>query len=86
MLVGQTTFGKGSVQTLYDLPDELLLRLTTANWFTPNERTIQGNGITPDLIIDLPPLDDAAAPEEWVDMQLAAAVEALLEMIDNANE
>lgn len=86
LLVGQTTFGKGSVQTLYDLPDESLLRITTANWFTPADRTIQGNGVTPDLLVELPLLEEGDDPADWEDTQLAAGIEALLEMIDNENE
>lgn len=86
LVVGQTTFGKGSVQSLYDLPDLSLLRLTTANWFTPDDRSIQGNGVTPDLIVELPPLPEDSDPAEFIDTQLEAALDALLEMIDNGNE
>jgi carboxyl-terminal processing protease len=41
ILVGETTFGKGSVQTLYQLPGNNMLKLTTARWYTPSGRTIQ---------------------------------------------
>jgi carboxyl-terminal processing protease len=41
VLIGQTTFGKGSVQTLYQLPGRNILKLTTARWYTPSGRTIQ---------------------------------------------
>ncbi len=41
VLIGETTFGKGSVQTLYQLPGNNMLRLTTARWYTPSGRSIQ---------------------------------------------
>ncbi|MCP5094214.1 MAG: S41 family peptidase [Chloroflexi bacterium] len=48
-LIGDTTFGKGSVQLLHELSDGSELRVTIARWFTPNDNTINGIGITPDL-------------------------------------
>jgi carboxyl-terminal processing protease len=53
-LIGTTTFGKGSVQLQYDLSDGSQLRVTYANWFTPNDRSIQGEGITPDIVVQNP--------------------------------
>ncbi len=50
LLVGTTSFGKGSVQTLYNLPGDNILKLTTARWYTPSGRSIQkpyGIGSTP---------------------------------------
>ncbi len=41
LLVGETTFGKGSVQTLYQLPGNYVLKMTTARWYTPSGRSIQ---------------------------------------------
>ncbi|HUG41967.1 MAG TPA: S41 family peptidase [Longimicrobiales bacterium] len=41
LLIGETSFGKGSVQTLYELPGRTVLKLTTARWFTPSGRSIQ---------------------------------------------
>ncbi len=51
-LIGQTSFGKGSVQHVYDLPDGSQLHVTVALWFTPNETPIQGTGLHPDIVID----------------------------------
>ncbi len=51
-LVGETTYGKGVVQNLYDLSGDTILKVTTAEWFTPNGRTISGSGITPDIVIE----------------------------------
>jgi carboxyl-terminal processing protease len=51
---GTQTFGKGSVQTILPLDDDSALRLTTARYYTPNGRSIQAVGITPDVIVELP--------------------------------
>jgi carboxyl-terminal processing protease len=49
VLVGTRSFGKGSVQTVIPLPDSGAIRLTTARYFTPSGRSIQGFGIVPDV-------------------------------------
>lgn len=51
VVMGTTTFGKGSVQTLVSLPDGSGLKLTVARYFTPNDRSIQAKGIVPDIIV-----------------------------------
>jgi carboxyl-terminal processing protease len=53
ILLGTQTFGKGSVQTIFSLKDGAGLRLTTARYFTPNGRSIQAKGITPDITVKL---------------------------------
>ena len=50
-LVGAKTFGKGSVQTIIDLPDGAGLRLTTLRYYTPSGRAIQEQGVIPDVLI-----------------------------------
>src|SRR5271168_80508 len=52
--VGTQTFGKGSVQTILPLDDHSALRLTTARYYTPNGRSIQAVGITPDVTSEPP--------------------------------
>jgi carboxyl-terminal processing protease len=49
VLVGTRSFGKGSVQTVIPLPDNGAIRLTTARYYTPSGRSIQGRGIVPDV-------------------------------------
>jgi len=53
VILGTVTFGKGSVQTVIPLSDGSGLRLTTAKYYTPKGKSIQGTGITPDIIIKL---------------------------------
>jgi carboxyl-terminal processing protease len=63
-VVGTTSFGKGSVQTIIPLSDGAGLRLTTAKYFTPKGRSIQGKGITPDVVVEIPKeVKEAAAKE-----------------------
>ena len=52
LILGTTTFGKGSVQTLVSLPDGSGLKLTVARYYTPKDRSIQAKGITPDLFVE----------------------------------
>jgi carboxyl-terminal processing protease len=49
VLVGETTFGKGSVQNVMQLPDGSAVRFTTAKYYTPYKQVIQGNGVTPNI-------------------------------------
>ncbi|HEY8901746.1 MAG TPA: S41 family peptidase [Chthoniobacterales bacterium] len=49
ILVGETTFGKGSVQSVVSLPDGSAMRFTTAKYFTPSRRPIHEHGVTPDI-------------------------------------
>jgi carboxyl-terminal processing protease len=52
LIVGQRTFGKGSVQNIIDLPDQSALKLTVARYYTPSGRSIQAQGIEPDVRIE----------------------------------
>ncbi|MFN7085099.1 MAG: S41 family peptidase [Burkholderiales bacterium] len=52
VVMGQQTFGKGSVQTILPLGNNTAIKLTTARYFTPNGRSIQAKGITPDIVLD----------------------------------
>ncbi len=53
-VLGTQSFGKGSVQTIIPLDGHGALRLTTARYYTPSGRSIQGKGITPDRIVEMP--------------------------------
>jgi carboxyl-terminal processing protease len=52
VVMGTQTFGKGSVQTILPLGNGTAIKLTTARYFTPNGRSIQAKGITPDIIVE----------------------------------
>ena len=79
VVVGEVTYGKGVVQTLYSFPEGDGVQLTTAVYYTPSGRSIHGQGVTPDIEVSL--AADASvvyhAPDAQTDAQLQAALEAL---------
>ncbi|MCP5149351.1 MAG: S41 family peptidase [Ectothiorhodospiraceae bacterium] len=62
VIMGEKTFGKGSVQTILPMDDGSALKLTTARYFTPSGRSIQAKGIEPDITVD--PLRIASVERE----------------------
>src|SRR5438045_7172527 len=60
ILVGETTFGKGSVQNVLQLPDGSALRFTTAKYYTPGKQVIHGNGVTPTIPVPMTAEQDHA--------------------------
>ena len=79
ILVGQKSYGKGSVQEPFPLSDESELKITVAKWYTPLDHGIDGIGITPDFSVDLKKEDY----EKKYDRQLEKAKEVLGEFIKN---
>jgi len=73
LIVGQQTYGKGSVQSGYALGDNTMLRLTTAKWLTPSGDWISKKGITPDVIVEMTEKDIKSKR----DPQLEKALEIL---------
>ena len=63
VLLGETTFGKGSVQNIVQIEDGAAARITTAHYYTPSGRCIHEKGIEPDISVPVP-------PEEWQRVQL----------------
>jgi carboxyl-terminal processing protease len=61
IIMGTQTFGKGSVQTILPLGNSTAIKLTTARYFTPNGRSIQAKGITPDIMVEEATIADADA-------------------------
>ncbi len=51
-IIGETTYGKGVVQQLFNLSGGTVLKVTTAEWYTPKERSINKTGITPDIEVE----------------------------------
>jgi carboxyl-terminal processing protease len=72
-LIGEKTFGKGSVQTLETFRDDSSLKITVAKWFTPNGTSIADEGLKPDIEIELTEEDIDADR----DSQLNKAIETL---------
>ncbi len=64
VLVGETTFGKGSVQSILALPDGSALRLTTAKYYTPSHKVIHEHGITPDIVVPVSEEDERKLLEQ----------------------
>lgn len=75
ILIGETTFGKGSVQQVYTLSNGGELRVTIARWYTPNNVSISEAGITPDIEVEAP-ADIIFGSDN--DTQLQRAIEYLL--------
>jgi carboxyl-terminal processing protease len=84
IIMGERTFGKGSVQTILPMNNGAALKLTTARYFTPNGRSIQAEGIVPD--IELEPIKVAAAEPSPVERVKEADLSRHLENpIDGKN-
>jgi carboxyl-terminal processing protease len=76
-LVGATTFGKGSVQTIIDLPGGAGLRLTTLRYYTPSGQAIQARGVTPEVLVGGQPGDYGIVREQNLEGHLPAVEGAL---------
>jgi carboxyl-terminal processing protease len=59
IIIGEQTFGKGSVQSILPLPDGSALRLTTAKYYTPSHKVIHEHGITPDIEVKMSEADES---------------------------
>ena len=70
ILIGEKTFGKGSVQSVQPLEDGSAIRLTTAKYYTPSGRMIHEIGIEPDVVIPM-------SPEQWQKVQIKRSREEL---------
>ena len=60
VILGEKTFGKGSVQTIFPLDDGSALKLTVAKYYTPSHKVIHEHGITPDILVPLTDAEEAA--------------------------
>jgi carboxyl-terminal processing protease len=72
LLIGERTFGKGSVQRVHEFDDGASARITFAVWLTPSKHLIQGQGLTPDIQVS-----GAAAAGAAGDPQLERAIREL---------
>lgn len=71
IVMGTQTFGKGSVQSIVPLNNNTAIKLTTARYYTPNGRSIQAKGITPDIVVEDPsvPSDERGITLREADLQ-----------------
>jgi carboxyl-terminal processing protease len=76
-LVGQTTYGKGSVQNVHDLADGSQVRITVAVWLTPDGSLIHRRGITPDVEVDLTAQDVEAGRDPQLERAVQEATKLL---------
>ena len=75
--IGDTTFGKGSVNNLWPLSDGSAVNFTIGRWYTPDGKLIEGEGIVPDIVQE-------ASEDESEDVQLDLAIEELTKLIDRS--
>ncbi|MDD5769342.1 MAG: S41 family peptidase [Candidatus Gracilibacteria bacterium] len=90
ILVGEKSYGKGSVQQPFDLPDGSMLKLTIAKWYTPKDYSIDHNGIIPDIKVEFKKEDYTPIPGKEKDFkpydrQLEEAVKILKKFIKFGN-
>lgn len=76
-IIGKTTYGKGVIQTIYNLTDGSGIKLTTNEYYTPNHNEINKKGITPDEEVDLPEGENLYSITQEKDTQLQKAIEIL---------
>ncbi|MGC8776191.1 MAG: S41 family peptidase [Minisyncoccia bacterium] len=77
-LVGEETFGKGTVQRLIELSDGSSLKITIANWVLPNGHILEGNGLKPDIEVKI---DENNEKDNQKDIQLEKALEVIKQEI-----
>jgi len=88
IILGTQTFGKGSVQTVIPLEDGSALKLTTAKYYTPNGRSIQAEGIVPDIVVKpTVPTDEKEPTENQIrEKDLKGHIKSPGEIEDNPKE
>ena len=74
VLMGTRSFGKGSVQTIVELSDHSAMRLTTARYYTPSGRSIQGHGIDPDIVVEAAKIEKVATGDTRHEADLRGAL------------
>jgi carboxyl-terminal processing protease len=70
-LVGEKTYGKGSVQNTHRLEDGSSLRVTIAKWYLPKGQNLDGNGIEPDIVVTVTQEDVSAGTDPQLDRAIA---------------
>lgn len=81
-IIGTKTYGKGVVQTLKSLGDGTYIKLTTSEYFSPNGNKIDGVGVEPDIVVELPEeIENYYNPSYEDDLQLQRAIEEMKKMM-----
>lgn len=75
VLVGAKTFGKGSVQTIVPLKNDAAIKLTTARYYTPSGRSIQAEGINPDIVLERVKVEKRDGPRAITEADLAGRLD-----------
>src|SRR5665213_616427 len=86
VLLGTPSFGKGSVQTIIQLPGHGAIRLTTARYYTPSGRSIQARGIDPDIVIEPAKIEKLTEPEFRHEADLKGALKNTTPVAANDNK
>jgi len=86
VVLGEQTFGKGSVQSILPLSDGSALRLTTAKYYTPSHKVIHGKGITPDVIVPMSADEERHLAMKRAGAPLEALDEKERELVRNAKD
>lgn len=81
-IVGETTYGKGVVQQIIGLGDGTCVKLTIAEYFTPNGRSINGNGVIPDVVVEY----EYDENNPYSDSQLEKAMEIIVSEMEEKTE
>lgn len=83
VIIGERSYGKGTVQDVIGMPDGSLLTLTIARYFSPNDRLIDGKGVDPDVQVALPTL---TAGSDLPEIAVQAALRGLASRDDHGNK
>mgnify|MGYP006253687361 FL=1 len=86
-IYGEKSFGKASVQSIQEMIDGSALKLTTARYYTPNDRNIHGNGIEPDVKIEFKEIDkpNSLLPDPYnKDNQIIAVIKDIKSKVSKA--
>jgi len=86
IVVGEQTFGKGSVQSILPLSDGSALRLTTAKYYTPSHKVIHEHGITPDIYVPMSDQDEADLHYKHMPGAMEVLDDADKERIENVHD
>lgn len=82
-IIGTKTFGKGIVQTVRRMTDGSAIKYTVSKYYTPKGQDIHGNGVQPDIVVELPQKYNSTEYNRSNDTQLQAAVNNIMEKIAN---